>query len=206
MNPIDERLCVFLIDDDPAVRDSLSLLLGIKGYKTRVFDSADVFLLAAGEGGQAWAGCVVTDIRMPGVSGLELQRIASESGMPLPFVIMTAHGDAACARQAFRQAAIDFLEKPFDEQDLIAAIEQAFERERQRLLAELRGRTTVGKLALLTEREREVCDLMIQGLSNHEIAARLGISHRTAQVHRGRVMQKMEAESLAGLIAARRES
>lgn len=205
MNAIDERLCVFLIDDDPAVRDSLSLLLGIRGYATRIFDSADAFLRAAEEGGADWAGCVLTDIRMPGISGLELQRIAAERGMPLPFVVMTAHGDAAAARQAFRQAAIDFLEKPFDDADLIAAIGQAFARERERLAAERRERTVVGLQALLTEREREVCDLMVQGLSNHEIAARLGISHRTAQVHRGRVMQKMEAGSLAALIAACRK-
>lgn len=201
----DERLCVFLIDDDASVRDSLSLLLGIRGYATRVFDSADAFLHAAGEGGDAWAGCVLTDIRMPGLSGLDLQRVAGERGMPLPFVVMSAHGDAAAARQAFRQAAIDFLEKPFDDADLFAAIEQAFARERERLAAVRREHTVSGRLASLTEREREVCDLMVQGLSNHEIAARLGISHRTAQVHRGRVMQKMDAGSLAALIAACRE-
>lgn len=202
MTPTDERLCVFLIDDDPSVRDSLSLLLGIRGYATRVFDSAEAFLRALDESAGQWAGCVLTDIRMPGLSGLDLQTIAAERGLPLPFVVMTAHGDAASARQAFRLAAIDFLEKPFDDGELCAAIEQAFAREHARLQAGAQAQTVLGRLALLTEREREVCELIVQGLSNHEIADRLGISHRTAQVHRGRVMEKMAAESLSALIAA----
>lgn len=197
-----DTLCVFLIDDDPSVRDSLALLLGIRGYKTRVFDSGDAFLAAADAGSADWAGCVLTDIRMPGLSGLDVQRIAHERGLPLPFVIMTAHGDTASARLAFRQEAIDFLEKPFDDADLMAAIAQAFARERERLAMHAREGNAAARLAELTEREREVCELMARGMSNHEIAECLGISHRTAQVHRGRVMQKMAVDTLAELIAA----
>lgn len=202
MNEPDSELAVFVIDDDPSVRDSLAILLGVKGYNSRLFPSGDAFLLAHENRVAPWLGCVLTDVRMPGVSGLDLQSICAEKGLRMPFVIMSAHAELPSARRAFRQAAVDFLIKPFDEAELLAAIEQAFAAERQRLRQERAEKDTAARYAGLTPREREVCGLIIDGLSNHEIAERLGMSHRTAQVHRGRVMEKMQAGSLAELIAA----
>jgi FixJ family two-component response regulator len=199
---LDDLLTVFIVDDDASVRDSLALLLGLRGYRTRVFASADSFLaVAAGESGH-WAGCLLTDIRMPGMSGLELLEHLAELEIALPVIVMSAHGDVASVRQAFRHAAVDFLAKPFAEADLIAAIGQSFDAERRRLRSAMLRRQQHGLIDSLTEREREICELIIDGLSNHEIAARLGISHRTAQVHRGHVMRKMGATTLAELIAA----
>ena len=204
---LEDRLTVFIVDDDASVRDSLALLLGLRGFNTRVFDSADSFLAAASGGAtggaEKWAGCLLTDIRMPGLSGLELLKLLGRSEAPriaIPVVIMSAHGDVASVRQAFRDSAVDFLAKPFSDEDLIAAIEQSFSIDRRRLQAEVQQHRQQGMIDSLTEREREICDLMIDGLSNHEIAAKLGISHRTAQVHRGHIMQKMGATTLAELI------
>lgn len=202
MDDIEEYLTVFIIDDDNSVRDSLALLLGVRGFKTRVFDSADSFLAAAANRTGEWAGCLLTDIRMPGISGLDLLCQAPELDLAMPVVIMSAHGDVTSVRQAFRHSAVDFLSKPFDEEDLIAAITQSFASERKRLSSKGMEKRQLAKTELLTEREREVCDLMIAGMSNHEIAAKLGISHRTAQVHRGHVMQKIQVDTLAELIAA----
>lgn len=206
MNELTERLqdmlTVFIVDDDASVRDSLALLLGLRGYRTRVFDSADSFLATALHDSGRWAGCLLTDIRMPGISGLELLEHIAELDIPLPVIVMSAHGDVASVRQAFRRSAVDFLAKPLAEADLIAAIGQSFDAERHRLQSEMLQRQQHGLIGSLTEREREICDLVIDGLSNHEIAARLGISHRTAQVHRGHVMRKMQAATLAELIAA----
>lgn len=202
MTDCDDGLVVFVIDDDASVRDSLALLLGVKGYTTRIFEDGDTFLEAHTSQAGPWSGCVLTDVRMPGVSGLELQRLSAERGIRMPFVIMSAHAELPSARLAFRQSAVDFLVKPFDEAELLAAIEQSFARERLRLQQEQEFQRNSSRYAGLTQREREVCDLIIDGLSNHEIADRLGMSHRTAQVHRGHIMAKMRAASLAELMAA----
>lgn len=202
MNQSDDGLVVFVIDDDASVRDSLAILLGVKGYTTRIFENGDAFLDAHASQVGPWSGCVLTDVRMPGVSGLDLQRLSAERGIRMPFVIMSAHAELPSARLAFRQAAVDFLVKPFAETELLAAIEQSFARERERLQREQESQRNSSRYAGLTQREREVCDLIIDGLSNHEIADRLGMSHRTAQVHRGHIMAKMQAASLAELIAA----
>lgn len=205
MTHCDDSLVVFVIDDDASVRDSLALLLGVKGYKTRIFEDGDMFLEAYESRNNPWSGCVLTDVRMPGISGLDLQRMSAERGIRMPFVIMSAHAELPSARLAFRQSAVDFLVKPFDEAELLAAIEQSFIFERQRLLQEQQLQHNAIRYAGLTQREREVCDLIIDGLSNHEIADRLGMSHRTAQVHRGHIMAKLQAASLAELIAACRQ-
>jgi FixJ family two-component response regulator len=201
---IRDLLSVFIVEDDAALRDSLALLLGRRGYQTRAFDSANSFLAAAGDSGR-WAGCLLTDVRMPGISGLELLARLANLGLPLPAVVMSAYGDVASVRQAFRLSAVDFLAKPFAEEDLVAAIEQSFAAEIERLRSAARQRRKQGMSESLTEREREIRDLIVDGLSNHEIADRLGISHRTAQVHRGHVMRKMGVATLAELIAACRE-
>jgi FixJ family two-component response regulator len=190
-----DALTVFLIDDDPSVRDSLALLLGLKGYRTQLFARAEDFLARLDQR-EALTGCVVSDVRMPGLSGLELQEAAHQRGCALPFIIITAHGDAASARAAFRNRAVDFLEKPFDDAALIAAIEEGFARERARH-ANAAGAT---RLAALTPREREIALLLARGLGNREISDALGISHRTVEVHKARVMEKLGVDSLAGLM------
>jgi FixJ family two-component response regulator len=192
-----ERLTVFVIDDDAAVRDSLALMLGLEGFRTSVFADAEAFLAAWQED---WAGCVIADVRLPGRSGVELQEVLRGRGISLPFVIITAHGDVATARAAFRSQAVDFLEKPFDETQLRAAIETAFALEERRIRGGEARRADREKLGRLTAREREVLDKAAQGLHSKEIAAALGISPRTVEVHRTRIMEKLEVRNVAELV------
>jgi len=192
-----ERLTVFVIDDDTAVRDSIALMLGLAGYRTLVFADAEAFLAAYKED---WAGCVIADVRLPGQSGVELQDTLRKRGATLPFVIITAHGDVATARAAFRAQAVDFLEKPFDNAQLSAAIETAFAREDQRIEKHASSRTDAEKLGRLTAREREVLERAAQGLHAKEIAAALAISPRTVEVHKTRIMEKLGVRNLAELV------
>ena len=192
-----ETLTVYIVDDDPAVRDSLSLLLSLRGYRTATFASAEDFLASLQPD---WKGCLIADIRMPGMDGLELQRELARRGMRLPVVIVTAHGDVASARAAFKGDAVDFLEKPFDEEGPVAAVEAAFARERERASRAAAAGEREALLARLTEREREVVLLLAEGLHNVEVAARLAISPRTVEVHKARIMAKLGAANLAQLI------
>jgi len=186
-------LTVYIVDDDAAVRDSLALMLGLAGYRTALFADAEAFLAAWSAD---WAGCVVADLRLPGKSGLELQSELRARNASLPVVIMTAHGDVPSARTAFQADAVDFLEKPFDHAHLRAAIETAFTREGARL--ERAG--DAAKLATLTGREREVLEHAAKGLHAKEIAAALGISPRTVEVHKTRIMEKLGARNIAELV------
>jgi FixJ family two-component response regulator len=188
---------VFIVDDDRAVRDSLSLLLSVRGYRTSTFASAEDFLAALRPD---WQGCLIADIRLPGMDGLELQRELARRGVALPVVIVTAHGDVNSARAAFKADAIDFLEKPFDEDGPVAAVEAAMRRRRERASLPGRDEESARRVASLTEREREVMALLVEGLHNVEVARRLGISPRTVEVHKARVMAKLEARNLAELI------
>ncbi|MDK9724512.1 MAG: sigma-70 family RNA polymerase sigma factor [Sterolibacteriaceae bacterium MAG5] len=188
---------VYIVEDDPAVRDALALLLGIEGYAVAMYADAESML---GAYRPEWRGCLLIDIRMPGMNGLALQRRLIELGCRMPVIIMTGHGDVASAREAFRAQAIEFLEKPVDQGKLIGAIEEAFARltavageEEQR--AELEH-----KLASLTPREREVMDLVVAGRHNREIAQLLGISARTVEVHKARMMTKLQADSVSQLV------
>ena len=190
-------LTIHIVDDDAAVRDSLSLILSLRGYRTATFASAEHFLAAVKPD---WTGCVIADIRMPGLSGLEMQQALRERGIAMPVVIVTGHGDVASARAAFKADAVDFLEKPFDEQGPVRAVELAFARERDRLAARGVARMREKSLAALSPREREVLDLLVEGLHNRDVAERLGISPRTVEVHKARVMEKLEARNLAELI------
>jgi len=192
-----EELAVYIVDDDPAVRDSLSLLLSLRGYRTATFATAEDFLAALRP---EWKGCLIADIRMPGMDGLALQRELLRRGVRLPVVIVTAHGDVASARAAFKADAVDFLEKPFDEEGPVAAVEAAFRRERERASEEERTQDREGLLARLTDREREVMLLLAEGLHNVEVAERLAISPRTVEVHKARIMAKLGARNLAQLI------
>ena len=186
-------LTVYIVDDDAAVRDSLSLMLGLAGYPTALFADAEAFLAAYRDD---WAGCVVADLRLPGKSGLELQAELRARSSRLPFIVMTAHGDVPSARTAFQAQAVDFLEKPFDHAQLRAAIENAFSREQLRLARA----AEVAKLATLTEREREVLEHAARGLHAKEIAAALGISPRTVEVHKTRIMEKLGVRNVAELV------
>jgi RNA polymerase sigma factor (sigma-70 family) len=190
-------LVAYVIDDDPSIRDSLALMLGLGGYATRLFADAESFLVAFQPG---WAGCVIADLRLPGISGIELQQRVRSLGSTIPFVIVTGHGDVPAARAAFRAQAVDFIEKPFEEAPLRAAIDTAFALERQRLDAAGLRRADVAKLSRLTEREREVLEHAVRGLHAKEIAALLSISPRTVEVHRTRIMEKLEVRNIAELV------
>jgi FixJ family two-component response regulator len=188
-----ERLTVYVVDDDASVRDSLALMLGLSGYGTALFADAEAFLAAWRP---QWSGCVVADLRLPGRTGIELQAELRARGSRLPFIIITAHGDVPTARAAFQAAAVDFLEKPFDHAQLRAAIERAFSMEGRRL----QRSGEAAKLAALTAREREVLELAAQGLHAKEVAARLGISPRTVEVHKTRIMEKLGVRNVAELV------
>ena len=190
-------LTVYVVEDDASVRDSLALMLGVAGYATATYADAESFL-AAWRGD--WAGCVVTDLRLPGMTGLELQADLRRRGSALPVIVITAHGDVPSARLAFRAAAVDFLEKPFDDAQLRAAIDTAFALEERRLGAADARRADAERLERLTAREREVLELAARGLHAKEIAAQLGISPRTVEVHKAHLMEKLGVRNIAELV------
>lgn len=187
------RQTVFIVEDDPSVRDALSLFLSLHGHPTALFACAEDFLRALEP---QWRGVVVADIRMPGMSGLEMQEALSHHPSKLPVIIVTAHGDLAAARHAFQFKAIDFLEKPFDHQQLLQSIERAM----SGLPAEAAAIGTRPVASTLSAREREVMGLVVDGLDNRSIGEQLGISPRTVEVHKSRVMTKLGARNLAELI------
>lgn len=190
------RDTVFIVDDDASVRDALSLLLSLRGFRTATFASAEDFLSAVQPG---WRGCIVLDLRMPGMSGLELQRCLQQRGPSLPTIVITAHGDVAAARQAFLADAVDFIEKPFDGEQLLASIATALTGQRASAGAKGAAPRTTAATPLST-REREVMSLMAQGLHNRRIAEELGISPRTVEVHKARVMEKLGVKNLVELV------
>ena len=193
----DDSGTVFLIDDDPAVRDSLTLLLSLKGMSTQPFATADSFIETYQPDR---SGCVLTDLRMPGMTGLELQSALAERGIDVPLVVLTAHGDVATARAALKNGAFDFLEKPVDDTMLVEVLRNALRVDRERRAATSSRSTADARLARLTAREREILALLASGHQNREIAAQLGISPRTVEVHKARIMEKLECHSLAELI------
>jgi RNA polymerase sigma factor (sigma-70 family) len=191
------ELVVYVVDDDASIRDSLALMLGLSGYPTRLFADAESFLVAYEK---SWAGCVVADLRLPGMSGVELQAQVRQRDGDIPFVIITAHGDVPAARAAFLGQAVDFIEKPFDDAQLRAAIDTAFALEQRRISGSEMRRGDREKLSRLTAREREVLEHAVRGLHAKEIAAALGISPRTVEVHKTRIMEKLEVRNIAELV------
>jgi two-component system response regulator FixJ len=188
---------VHVIDDDADVRQSLAFLLGTVGLAVRLHDSATSFLEALPE---IQDGCIVTDLRMPGMDGIELQRRLRSDGNTIPVIVITGHGDIALAVDAMKAGAIDFIEKPFDDEVLIGAIKTALsrragDRERNAQAAEARAR-----LKLLSERERQVLERLVAGKPNKIIAHELDISPRTVEIYRANVMTKMQADSLSALV------
>ncbi len=192
-----QETAVCIVDDDAGVRDSLAMLLELKGFRTRVFASGEAFLAACAPD---WNGCVVLDLRMPGKSGLEVQAAMAERALALPVIIVTAHGDIAAARASLKAGAVDFIEKPVDDALLVAAIRAAFERDAgRRAHAAARARIE-RQLAELTVREREVLERVVDGRHNREIASELGISVRTVEVYKARMMAKLQARRVPDLI------
>jgi two-component system response regulator FixJ len=188
---------VHLIDDDEAVRQALAFLLATAGHAVRVYDSAEAFLAAAAT---AQAGCVVSDVRMPGLDGIALLKRLREIGVTLPVVIMTGHADVPLAVEAMKAGAVDFIEKPFDDDILLSAIRVALSRQdetgrRDAELTRIRAR-----IDSLSERERQVLDGLVAGHPNKTIAYDLDLSPRTVEVHRANVMIKMGASSLSDLV------
>ncbi|MEP7206207.1 MAG: response regulator [Casimicrobiaceae bacterium] len=190
---------VYVVDDDDAVRDSLLLLLDVKGYAAEGFASADAFLEAVAAD---WGGCLLLDLRMPGTSGLELQAALTERGIRLPIIVISAHGDVATARTAFKAGAVDFLEKPLDETTLIAAVVAALDRDRLRREHAAASAGLEERLARLSTREREVMWLVADGRQNRDIAASLGLSPRTVEIYKARMMEKLQLRGLPDLLQA----
>ena len=188
---------VFVVDDEPSVRASLKRLIGSVGLQVQAFASAEEFLNYKRPDGPE---CLVLDVRLPDLSGLDLQQQLAKRKLDLPIVFITGHGDIPMSVRAIKAGAVEFLTKPFREEDLLQAIQQGIERNR----ADRQLRAEVGRLqqyySSLTPREREVFPLVTSGLLNKQVAALLGTSEKTIKVHRGRVMQKMKATSLAALI------
>lgn len=188
---------VFLIDDDAAVRSSLSLLLRTFGMPVQAYESAEEFL-------QQWnpeaVGCLVLDIHMPGISGFNVQEMLQYQNIPIPIIFITGHGDLNACRRAFQGGAVDFLTKPVDESALMTSIRKAIRHDVNNRLTRQESLASRTRMERLTEREREVLRHIIQGLPNKHIAQHIGLSTRTVETHRARILQKLEVESLAALI------
>ncbi len=187
---------VALIDDDPAVLDSLKLYLERKGMTVSCFSTADAFVADT----DASFDCVVADVRMPGLSGLDLVRRFAAQNRPTPIVLITGHGDIDMAVSAIKLGAFDFIEKPFDESRLLESIRNATGKAERQQLADTARMELRARYEGLTERQRQVLELAVEGLSNKEIAGRLGISFRTVEVHRAWMMERMGARNLAELV------
>jgi FixJ family two-component response regulator len=197
VNPQTFRPTVFLIDDDPAIRAAFSRTLATEGFETRLWDTADAFLA---EHDVEMPGCVVTDVAMPGMNGLDLQRALLSRGYARPIVFVTGQGNIRMSVQAMRAGAVTFLPKPVRAADLAEAVREAIEEDRRLREARARRATVESRLGALTLRERQVLRLVIAGRMNKQIAAELGAAEKTIKVHRGRVMSKMHVRSVAELV------
>lgn len=188
---------VYIVDDDNGVRSSIRVLMKSVNLPAAAFASAQEFLSAYNP---TQAGCVILDIRMPGMSGLELQEALNESGAVIPVIFITGHGDVPMAVEAMRHGAFDFLQKPFRDQDLIDRVQQALARDRETREGLREHGKIRARIASLTPRELEVLDLLTIGKANKMMARDLGLSQRTVEIHRAHVMEKMGAKSVAQLV------
>jgi two-component system response regulator FixJ len=188
---------VHVVDDDVAVRQSLSFLLASDGLPVRLHDSAVAFLDAVTE---APTGCIVTDVRMPGIDGIEFLRRLRARGIALPVIVMTGHADVPLAVEAMKQGAVDFIEKPFDDDLFLAAVRAALQRQEQNAHRAAQRAEVLARFESLSERERQVLDGLVAGKANKVIAHDLGISPRTVEIYRANVMTKTQAGSLSELV------
>jgi len=188
---------IFVVDDDQAMRNSLKWLIESIAMKVRTYSSADEFLNSFYPGR---AGCLLLDVRMPGMSGLDLQAHLEREECRLPVIIITGHGDVEMAVKAMKAGAVDFIEKPFHDEDLLSSIRKALDFDEKRRSLQSQRAQIAARLAELTPREHEVMDMVTEGHANKEIAAALGVSAKTVEAHRARVMDKMRASSLAELV------
>jgi FixJ family two-component response regulator len=188
---------VFVVDDDPSVRTAVKRLLASVGLPCETFQNAAEFLTRCERG---VSGCLILDVRMPGASGLDLQRALNQAGTDLPVIFVTAHADVPLTVRAMKAGAVEVLTKPFDDQALLDAVYQALEKERVRSHDRLQLQRLRDRFETLTSREREVMGLVVTGMLNKQIAAELGTAEKTIKVHRAQVMHKMQADSLAELV------
>lgn len=193
----DVRPTIFVVDDDASVRDAISNLLESVGLRAKMFESTEAFWKAPRPSAPS---CLVLDVRLPGVSGLEFQEQLAKANVSIPIIFITAHGDVPMTSRAMKAGAIEFLMKPFQKEDLLAAVRHGLERDRIRRDEQAEVSILQSRAEQLTSREREVMDLVVTGLINKEVGAQLGLSEVTVKIHRSHVMQKMEAASLAELV------
>jgi RNA polymerase sigma factor (sigma-70 family) len=188
---------VFIIDDDPSVRKSLSRLLGSMGFRTEAFTSAEQFLARERYEG---IGCIILDVKMPGLSGMELQDELAKADYPMPIIFITGHGDIPMSVRAMKKGAVDFLPKPFEDDQLLEALTKAIEKDREKKAHREETQAILERMERLTAREREILAYVISGMLNKQIASRLDIAEKTVKVHRGRIMEKLGAPSVADLV------
>ena len=197
-SPITDRATtVFIVDDDASVRKSLSRLLDSLGFATEAFASADEFLKRERYEG---IGCIILDVRMPGLSGMDLQEELNRADYTLPIIFITGHGDIPMSVKAMKKGAVDFLPKPFDEKELRDALNRAIERDRAAKADRAATRGILEHIGQLTPREHEILQYLITGMLNKQIAFRLGIAEKTVKIHRARVFEKLGASSVAELV------
>ena len=188
---------IFVVDDEPAVLTALERMLRASGYEVSTFNSPSAFLAAAPHEG---VGCVLMDLSMPEMNGLEVQDNMHRKGITMPVIFLSAYGDVPSTARAMREGALDFLEKPVQEGQLLIAIERALDRASADEQRRISQSDVDERLSRLTPRERQVCDLVVRGLLNKQIGVELGMSEKTVKVHRGRVMHKLEVHSVAALV------
>ena len=193
----DQKSTVYIVDDDQSIRRAMELLMRSVGREFEIFHSGDEFLESYTH---ERAGCLVLDIRMPGLGGLELQEKLLEMGSTLPIIFITGHGDVPMAVEAMQKGAVDFIQKPFRDQELLDRIGEALKTDQERRSAQKQKAAVQDRIDKLTNREREVLDLVVTGKPNKIIAYELDVSQRTVEIHRARVMEKMQAKSLADLV------
>ena len=187
----------YIVDDDRGIRDSLSLWLGMRGIRCIAYESAESFLDAVQTD---WRGCVLVDLQLEGIDGLQLQARLAERSVTMPVIFVTGHGDVATARDALKAGALDFIEKPVDNQRLVELVGTAMAKDAEQAQSRAQAELLAGRLQRLTQREREVMDQVVAGRHNREIAAELGISPRTVEVYKARLMDKLDVRRVADLV------